>query len=153
MIVRIATGIKRHFPTRVSEWFLSGALVAWGWILLSPGDTFSASPSFAHMAVMASERTWGLAAITVGLVRVVALIINGTFADTGYSRASPYVRAIMSILACFVWAQITLGLIGAPNTSTGLAVYPILFLLDSWNCVRAAGDAGEARKARTDAAV
>lgn len=144
IVRRVLTGVTESFPARASEWLLSIALVRWGVILLDEAILFE-SPTFKPLASIASEETWGWLAIVAGTLRIFALIINGTFRGTWYSNVSPHVRCGMSFVACFIWAQISMGLHASGVPTTGLAVYPILFLLDGWNAIRAAGDVGAMR--------
>jgi hypothetical protein len=140
--VRLARGVVEHFPARASEWALAGMMVSWGYLILLPEAMFTRSPAFNEMAAMASETTWGLAAMGIGLVRLVALFINGTFAQTWYGRWSPHVRGMMSALAVFVWLSISIGVLQSSTVTTGMAVYPWLTALDIWNALRAFKDSG-----------
>jgi len=148
--VRLYLGIHDHFPARRSEWVLACILVVWGWILLRPAEVFAGNPAWSQMAAIMSEQTWGRVAVTIGSFRLLALIINGTFAKTWYGRWSPHVRALASFLSCFVWFQISFGLVASEAATTGLAVYPGLLLLDAMNIVSATRDAASMDKAIAD---
>lgn len=145
VVRRVTHGIVENFPARASEWALSLGLISWGYVLLGPERVFDSSPSFAPLARIMSEVAWGYVAVCAGAMRTLALIVNGTFRGTWYSEVSPYVRCGMSFVACFIWAQITWGLHTSGMATTGLAIYPTLFLLDAWNAIRAAGDGGKMR--------
>ncbi|WP_129505151.1 hypothetical protein [Bosea sp. Tri-54] len=97
-----------------------------------------------------SEDAWGKLAIAIGTFRLLALIINGTFARTWYGRWSPHVRALASFLTCFLWFQISFGLFNSDAATTGLAVYPGLLVLDAMNIVAATRDAASMDKAVAD---
>jgi hypothetical protein len=140
--VRLARGVVEHFPARASEWALAGMMATWGYLVLLPGEIFETSQAFREMAAMASESTWGLAALVIGAVRVLALFVNGTFATTWYGRWSPHVRGVMSALAVFVWLSISIGVLQSSTVTTGMAVYPWLTALDIWNALRAFKDSG-----------
>ena len=148
IILRVYTGIAEHFPARRSEWVLAGMMVVWGWLLLSPGAIFNQSPAWAMLAAWAPEYVWGWGAVLIGSFRMIALLINGTFYTSWYGRYSPHIRMLASFLSCFIWLQLTIGLLNAPYLTTGLAVYPGLLLLDLMNVVAAASDAGKMDKAR-----
>lgn len=148
--VRLYLGIHDHFPARRSEWVLAGIMVAWGWILLKPTSVFASHPSWSQMAAMMDEATWGWLAIAIGSFRLLALIVNGTFARTWYGRWSPHVRALASFLSCFLWFQISFGLWASDAATTGLAVYPGLLVLDAMNIVAASKDAASMDKAVAD---
>lgn len=141
MIIRIVTGIHRHLPERVAEWALAIVLVRFGLILLAPGSSFETSPAFRVMAEMAREETWGWACLTIGSIRFMALVVNGTFWDTWYSRYSPHIRGFTAIASIFAWAQIVYGMASSGVNTTGLAVYPVLLVLDFWCVFHAFGDA------------
>jgi heme exporter protein D len=148
--VRLYLGIHDHFPARRSEWVLACIMVAWGWILLKPTTVFASHPSWSQMAAMMDEATWGWLAIAIGSFRLLALIVNGTFARTWYGRWSPHVRALASFLSCFLWFQISFGLWASDAATTGLAVYPGLLVLDAMNIVAASKDAASMDKAVAD---
>lgn len=148
--VRLYLGIQEHFPARRSEWVLAGMMLAWGMILLRPGELFADNPAWAQMSLYMSEEYWGKLAVAVGTFRLVALIINGTFATTWYGRWSPHVRALASFLSCFIWFQITFGLVNSNAATTGLAVYPGLLVLDAMNIVAASRDAAGMDRAVAD---
>lgn len=147
---RLYLGIADHFPARRSEWVLAGILVVWGWILIAPAETFAQSKAWAQMAAIMPEHSWGVFAIWVGLFRLLALIVNGTFAGTWYGRWSPHVRALASFLTCFLWFQISFGLWASDAATTGLAVYPGLLVLDAMNIVAASKDAAGMDRAVSD---
>jgi hypothetical protein len=148
--VRLYLGIHDHFPARRSEWVLAGILIAWGWILMKPTESCGGNPAWAQMAAMMSEHGWGKLAIAIGVFRLLALIINGTFSRTWYGRWSPHVRALASFLTCFLWFQISFGLWNSDAATTGLAVYPGLLVLDAMNIVAATRDAASMDKAVAD---
>lgn len=143
-LTNIAKGITTHFPARASEWLLAGMLTAWGYILLRPDDLFGAERAYAQMKIIAPESIWGSVAVAIGVLRILALGVNGTFLHTWYGRFSPHVRSAMACLSCGVWTNISLGIYLTGVITTGIAIYPGLALLDAWNMVRASGDAGEA---------
>ena len=122
-------------------------LTHWGSIVYQDPGVFS-RPGFTQMAEWAEPRTWALAAMTVGGMRLLALIINGTFAHTRYGKISPHVRGVTAFVSCFVWLQIYFGLLVSGDTTTGLGIYPYLLALDCFNTARAFGDAGEVDRAK-----
>lgn len=148
--VRLYLGIHDHFPARRSEWVLAGIMVVWGWILIKPSTTFGGNPAWSQMAAMMSESSWGWLAVTIGTFRLVALVVNGTFAGTWYGRWSPHVRALASFLTCFIWFQISFGLWISDAATTGLAVYPGLLVLDAMNIVAATKDAANMDRSVVD---
>lgn len=140
MIVgRIVNGVATHLPTRVTEWALAAILFNWGGILLLPQETF-AGASYQAMLVIAPESTWGVGCLAIGAARLLALVINGTFADSAYSRWSPRVRVVASVLSTFFWLQIVLSFVAGGTYGTGMAVYPVLLVLELYSAHRASRD-------------
>ncbi len=148
IVLRIATGIREHFPARVSEWIMTAAILAWSAVLSSDPCTFATSQSFRVLVGYADEATWSTNCLLVGLVRLTALIINGTFKQFGYS---PHLRGTASIIARVFWGQIALGVLIAwwlGGSGTGVVAYSTFMVIELWNLFRAWADVGGARKAR-----
>lgn len=120
-----------------------------GAIVYAPGDTVT-TPAWVVIQMIASEQTWGVCALFISGLRLIALIMNGTFWQTWYVRLSPHVRAVMAFLSCFVWLQISIGLFKGGAISTGLAIYPLLLALDLYNGMSASHDAGAMDRMRRD---
>ena len=136
MIFHHATSsLRATFPIRASEWALSAMLFNWGLLLLMNDGLFALSPSYYVFAALMPEALWGYACLAVGMMRLSVLFVNGMW------RRSPHLRALGAFVSCFFWFQITAGFVFAWTGSTGLAVYPVLFLLDLHNVMRAASDA------------
>ncbi len=150
IVRKVAEGVLEHFPVRRSEWVLACILFAWGWLLLLPGPIFNQSPAWAGLQAWAPEHFWGWAAVLLGAGRFIALMINGTFHETWYGRYSPHVRCAAAFLCCLIWFQLSWGLLTAPHLTTGLAIYPGLFVLDFTNIMTAVSDAGKTDKAKKD---
>jgi hypothetical protein len=150
MFVRLAGGIRDHFPIRVSEWIMAAAMLEWGWVLWFDPDTFSKSSNLSELARIGDESSWSLVCVLAGLTRLAALVINGTFHDK--FKYSPHLRAFAAMIACFLWGQITLGIFvavySAGGVLTGLVAYSTFLFLDMWNLVRASADVGTAKANR-----
>lgn len=131
----IFLSIKKHFPTRASEWVLASILASWGLMLLRSEATFATSPSYIGLERIASENTWGWFCLAIGVSRLVALAINGHWVPSTY-----HLRSITSFVSCFFWFQISLGIMASHLASTGLAVYPWLMVLDIICTYRTARD-------------
>lgn len=143
LIMRTVSGVRTHFPARAGEWWCAAMLTDWGFRVARPDVIFSESISFRAMETLFSEHIWGITAVLIGLTRLVALIVNGTFSnDLWYSRRSPHIRAGMAFLSVFVWSMISIGLWRSGLNTTGLSIYPYLAAFDIYNAVRAGRDAG-----------
>ncbi|PZU95589.1 MAG: hypothetical protein DI527_00845 [Chelatococcus sp.] len=147
MIVRVFDGVAKHFPARRSEWMGAVMMFGWGRFVANDGDLFDKAVAYQHMARMADEATWAYWATAIGLIRLAALLINGSFHDRWYSKYSPHVRGVMSFFACFLWCQLSLGLFGSGTLPPALAIYPVLAVNDLLNVFSAARDAGKSVKA------
>ena len=147
----LIVSLKRHFPARLPEWWMSGMLVLWGgYITLHPG-IFQAEPTrrlFSGMVAMAGDfdpaGLWGLSAVVIGLVRACALFINGAYIRT------PMIRLFMSFFSAFIWTQVSIGLWKSGVENPGLVVYAGLVLMDIVSAYRAATDMVFAEKVRYD---
>jgi hypothetical protein len=120
----------------MAEWLLAWVLASWGWILLRPEPTFLISDVYAGLVRLAPEEVWGWACVTIGTVRLVALIVNGIWVPPTY-----YLRSFTSAISVFFWFTITLGLSASNQATTGLAVYPWLLVLEVCCLYRTARDA------------
>jgi hypothetical protein len=147
IVVRIAGGIREHFPARVSEWIMTGAILGWYLVLSADPTTFDTSRSFEVLARYGDEASWALLCFVVGLVRLLALVVNGTFHQFRYA---PHLRGVASFVACVFWGQIALGVIVAwwlGGSGTGVVAYLTFMVIEAWNLFRAWADVGAARKA------
>jgi hypothetical protein len=112
-------------------------LFLWAIVLTWHPALFDTAPSYSAMADLFSQNTWAIICLIVGGGRLTVLAINGAW------RRSPHMRAASAFLSCFVWYQISIGLLQAETGGTGLAVYPVLLCLDAFNAIRAFGEAGK----------
>ncbi|MDR7032919.1 hypothetical protein [Mesorhizobium sp. BE184] len=148
IILRIASGISDHFPQRVSEWIMTAAILGWSSVLAGDTNTFATSKSFVVLASYFSEPNWSLICFIVGMTRLAALVVNGTFRQFAYS---PHLRGAASFIACVFWGQIALGVCLAwwgGGSGTGVVAYCTFMAIEMWNLFRAWADVGAARKGR-----
>ncbi len=137
--------LARHFPARVPEWAMAGAMFGWGaYTLLNPG--IFQQPYLHELAKMAwmadAERFWGLVTVVVGMVRGCALFVNGSYSRT------PTIRLISSLVSAFVWAQIIVGIMRTGLPAHGIILYSTALALDFVSAYRAAVDSQLARAAK-----
>lgn len=143
--------LKRHFPARWPEWFMSGLLFMWGvYVALHP-DLFDHPQTATVLAGMKSmvsgfppSAAWGVSAVVLGLVRAGALFVNGAYTRT------PLIRLTMSFLSAFIWTQVFIGLLKTGIPNPGLVTYAGLVVMDLVSAYRAATDVVFAEKARHD---
>ncbi len=134
MLVRF----NRKFTSRATEWLFALFLVGWFVVLLAFPSMFTAPNTAAQFATL--NAAFGQIPIaftcgTMGVVRLIALWINGRSAGT------PYIRMAMAFFSCFFWWNISLGLVLSGVPTTGWAIYPAILLFEMINVLRAASDA------------
>lgn len=135
-IAHLSRSLRETFPGRASEWALGAILFNWSLVLMLNEALFVDGASYSEMADLMGQPTWSTLCLVAGGGRLIVLAINGAW------RRSPHMRALFAFLACFFWFQISLALAQSGTQGTGLAVYPVLFLLDAFNTLRAMGEAG-----------
>lgn len=155
IIARLYRGVSSHFPARASEWALAAILFLWGLNAMFTPDYFN-RPLWLPLREMLPEELvllppplfWGGGALLVAVLRLGALIVNGTFADTAWSRFSPHVRMLMSVLSCFFWTTQVLSVWASEQVWTGLSTSAVLLALDLYNIVRTSSDASHSDEVR-----
>lgn len=135
IFAHITTSFRETFHARASEWALAVVLFNWA-LILAFNETLFDGPSYSALAALASQQTWAWVCMVFGAVRLIVLAINGAW------RRSPHMRSVCAFVACFFWFQIIIGMLQSGTWSTGMAVYPVLFFLDTFNVIRAIGEAG-----------
>ena len=144
-ILRVVRGARHRFALRVPDWFSGSVILSFGLCLVHWPEMFVTFHAFyALLDEIGSAQTWGVVCVTIGVLRLIALTVNGTFPKF---RWSPHIRFVMAMASAFVWFQITLALIVSHMATTGLAVYPHLFLFDLYNVFLAASEAGMVERA------
>jgi hypothetical protein len=142
--LRLVRGVTGHFVGRWPEWILSAILFSLGCKLLGSGDTFASGSGFNVMAKVATEEHWGIFLCSVSGARLVALVINGTFAP--FARLSPIVRSALGAMSGFAWFAIALGIYLANPEGWGYLTYSGLLVADMINAMLAGGDAGASER-------
>jgi hypothetical protein len=143
MFIRVVTGIRSHFEQRFPEWLSAATISYWGLKLVGESDAWTNPQAWAGLLRLAPENAWGWSCMAIGTFWLVALAINGTFADTAYSKASPYVRGIAAMLSTVIWLQVFLS-VNAVTTS-GSGIYQLPLILGIWCVFIAWRDIGRVR--------
>lgn len=134
LVVRYGT----HFNIRLGEWLASTILVSLAALFFGAPGMFDQSPAyFAGLRAFGPQQLWGCGLLVAGMVRIVALWINGR------KRITPTIRMVLAFLSCFVWWQIAISLLASGVPGLGWAVIPWLLALDMYNVFRASADARE----------
>lgn len=147
MFIRVVTGIQRHLPERGLEWVMAFTLLWWGWKITDPSEQWSNHVAWEFMTSFLTEEAWGWLCVLIGGLRILALIVNGTFADTWYSAVSPWVRGITAGVAAIIWFMIYLS-VSAANSS-GSGIYQLPLVLDLWCSLRVLFAIGRSTKKAT----
>lgn len=140
----LISGISEHFPRRRTEWALAVMQVGLGAIglvtVLRPSE-------------LLSIWLWGAGCLVVGVSRLVALVINGSFAGSWYGRWSHHARGVLAVVSCFFWTTIVINACNAGVSSFTVFIYLGLLFLEVLNVREAWQDAGEADRGVMDASL
>lgn len=141
---RLINGISEHFSRRRAEWALAILQVGLGVIELA---------AILRSNVLLSTSFFGVGCCTVGVFRLVALMINGTFAKTWYGRWSHHVRGSLAIASCFFWTTVVIDACNSGMPSFAVFTYLGLLFLEISNVKDAWQDAGEADRDVVNASI
>lgn len=108
IFVKTWSGIKDHWPLRVSEWIMVLPAFGVGLALRVQDSMFSLGPSFVVVASWGEEITWSNLLLGSAVMRLMALAVNGSFSAFRYT---PHIRAAASVFGAAVWSQFCLGLV------------------------------------------
>jgi len=140
-IARIRTGIRSHFQARMTEWLMLFPSVTHGIVFLSQPNLFDVSPSFDGLERYATQEMWGVVVLMCAIVRLAALMVNGTFETFRYS---PHMRLAASIVGCLFWMTYDLGFLTAALFSggswTAIAAITSFVLFECVNVYRTSSD-------------
>ena len=114
---RVGTGIKEHFPIRVSEWVMLLPFFGMALVLRLQPDMFTKSGSFSTLSRWGSEEFWSFLCIVCGSLRLIALVVNGTFSKV--FPYSPHFRMLTALVALVFWSQYSLAILDAYFSSNG----------------------------------
>lgn len=135
--------LGKHWPHRKMEWVMSGVAASWGlYVCLNPvmfdapvsRDLYSGLRSMTPAGIM-PHVFWGLAALIVGLLRALALYINGAHVRT------PAVRVVGAFATMFVFSQIGIGLWQTGIANAEIIIYSWLVAADMISAYSAGKDA------------
>ena len=128
---------------RLYEWGAAAILIWIGAVLVHPVEVWTTAASRQAVAV-ASEPVWGAVFLAVGLVRAIALAINGRA-----PQGSPMARAIGAGLSCGLFAATSV--LFLKTAPAGLISGGLLLILAAMDCVIVWRATRELQSARRDA--
>lgn len=138
-ILRIPT--PTHFRIRALEWGLTAVLITAGLTMFDSYSTLD-QPQFASIRRWGDDTFWGTIFLIVGLARLGALYVNGTWVP------SPWVRLLTATFSAIIWCLLTLGLFVEHNAYLMLSILPWFIVADIYSVGRAASDARLSRDER-----
>lgn len=128
--------MQSQHQTRSVEWLLAFLMVAWGAGLMLPGNTMELQ-HYRHLAALAPEPVWAAWSMSIGIARLAALYINGS-----WSR-SPLIRAGGAALGVIWWLilgyLLYTGRAGGPLPAA-LMWYPVFCGFELYSAWRGARD-------------
>lgn len=136
--------ISHRFGPRMTEWFMAGHMVLFGYVLLLPSDTFNQPAFHSFRTLVPSESHLGWFMLLVGCARIIGLVVNGA-----KKNVTPQIRVVSAGIGCMIWSGISYGFASSDVVSTWLAIYPLFAFGELVNVNRAAHDQGEARYGTT----
>ena len=112
--------ILRHFENRISE--VAAALIMIGIaVLIAVAPAAADAHSFDLIGVAIVDEWLAPAFLSVGLVRIAALIANGNWPLYG-----PWMRASGALVGALIWSQMCLSLVLLALPSPGIPIYAVL---------------------------
>lgn len=124
-------GLVRHFNNRISEasaaWMMIGIAV-----LIATNPAAADAHSFDLIGIAIVDDWLAPAFLTVGMVRMAALIANGSWPVYG-----PWMRACGALLGALIWSQMCLSLVILALPSPGIPIYAVLTATELFSIYRA----------------
>ena len=128
-----------HFRLRQSSWYMAGVNFGIGIaMVVNPGmltDNPGASIYFAHLVEWVSPAAWRNLFLFIGIARLGALYVNGTFRSIWWT---PHVRLAASCLSFLIWVQFATSLIMSGIVSIGTVLYSMTAMIELFNIAVAA---------------
>jgi hypothetical protein len=126
---------KYSFRERCPEWILAIGLMVWGLMIATHPSLFSTSFYQPLVSVM-SQASWATITILIGLIRLIALTINGVWRPTAHLRAAGAVGGIL------IWSSLfIISVLNSYARAPGIGTYGMLLAFDFFALWWAAGDA------------
>lgn len=139
----IWNSFRATFEVRAVEWLATTMMLLWGAIVLAQPGQFAIRIAYQSFENIAPQYVWGVAALSLGVVRFIILVLNGLV------TRSPHLRSLTAFLSCFIWAQIVVNML-AGDWFTGLAPYGIALVFDAYNVIRTIREAALVDRGKRD---
>lgn len=123
------------FGPRWSEWLGAMSAILAGMGLLHPYDAFANNASF-DLFSWAPDWAWGMLLLTVGLLRLAGLIVNGR-----RKKATSWIRYVSAFVCFMIFFGFSIGLAGSGVMTTWPGAWPVFAINEFVNMLRASSDA------------
>jgi len=121
------------------EWFSAFCMCAWAYTLAAPGDTFSRQSFSEFVSHGYTEELVAAIFAAVGVMRLIALFINGSW------PRSPLLRIFGAAVGIVLWTDVAyllyMSSLSSPGKSPGPWMYAILAAFEVGSVYRATFDA------------
>jgi hypothetical protein len=110
-------------------------MINWGWNIMFASNRFF-DPPYDGWGNLFDPYTLGISMILIGIIRLIILVINGSY------RRSPHLRVLFSLLSGMTWFFLWISLLQASDVPpTVPVVYKWLSIIDFFAMLRSANDA------------
>lgn len=137
----LARGVVTHAGVRFTEWLGAFPLLGLGYVLHMDPDLFGRVSSFDVLARWGDQPTWTNVILLIGIARLAALTINGSFRSFTHS---PLIRFLSSWAAGLFWTLFVLGVYIAwrdmGGSPTAIVAYGTLTILEARNSYASRAD-------------
>jgi hypothetical protein len=130
----ITIRLSNHWRIRRSEWLLALCTLALGAVYLTVPGLFDPK-WFTTMRAIMPQQYWGWLALSIGVIRLAVLFINGAW------RASPHLRCLGAQVSCALWMSLFVSTVSSAAIVQSVGFWPLFFFFDALSAVDAAGDA------------
>lgn len=110
--------LRQRFRLRAIEWQNACISIGFGLFILNSPELFNAA---SFRGFLGGPVVWGSGAVIIGLVNIIALVINGTV-----PKPTAALRTMSAILQVFGFLMLSIGFLASGTGTTGIATYGIL---------------------------
>lgn len=130
-----------HFRARASSWYMAIVNLAIGIVMTVNPDGITDNPGadvyLAYANRIASPDVWRALFLAIGLARLLALIVNGSFPRVWWT---PHIRMVLSGLSAVVWLQFAISVCLTTYPAFATVLFPAAVILELWNTAVAASE-------------
>lgn len=128
-----------HFRYRRTEWLLAVSMVVIGLSYSLIPDLFDTTYFTTMLAIMPQEQ-WALLVLSLGVMRVTMLAINGAW------RATPIFRTIGAVFGTMLWMTLFVSSVSSTRIVQSVGLWLLFCIFDTLAASDAAGDVRIARE-------